>query len=43
MSKSSSNDAKLKQPNGTGSTFISAQKPGVIQAVALDVHGVKRN
>jgi len=43
MSKSSSNGAKLKRPNGSGSTFISAQKPGVVQAVALDVHGVKRN
>jgi len=43
MSKSTSNGAKLKRPNGTGSTFISTQKPGVVQAVALDVHGVKRN
>ena len=43
MSISASNGAKLKRPNGSGSTFISAQKPGVVQAVALDVHGVKRN
>jgi integrase len=43
MSKSISSGANLKRPNGTGSTFISAQKPGVVQAVALDVHGVKRN
>jgi hypothetical protein len=43
MSTSPSNGAKLKLPNGSGSTFISAQKPGVVQAVALDVHGVKRN
>jgi integrase len=43
MSKSASNGAKLKRPNGSGSTYISAQKPGVVQAVALDLHGVKRN
>jgi len=43
MSKSKSNGSKLKRPNGSGSTFISAQKPGVVQAVALDIHGVKRN
>ncbi len=34
---------KLKRPNGSGSTYISAQKPNVVQAVAEDVHGVKRN
>ena len=40
---STSIGAKLKRPNGSGSTYISAQKPGVVQAVAIDVHGVKRN
>ena len=40
---SSTVGAKLKRPNGSGSTYISAQKPGVVQAVASDVHGIKRN
>ncbi len=33
----------LKRPNGSGSSFISKQKPYVIQAVAIDLHGKKRN
>jgi integrase len=32
---------KLKRPNGTGSYFVSAQKPEVIQASIKDVHGKK--
>lgn len=31
---SSTVGAKLKRPNGSGSTYISAQKPGVVQAVS---------
>lgn len=40
---STSVGTKLKRPNGSGSTYISAQKPNIVQAVAEDVHGVKRN
>jgi integrase len=32
---------KSKRPNGTGSYFVSAQKPEVIQASIKDVHGKK--
>lgn len=33
------NQIKAKRPNGTGSYFVSAQKPTVIQANIKDIHG----
>ena len=39
MQGQSPKNNKVKRPNGTGSYFVSKQKPEVIQATIKDVHG----